>query len=184
MDFGFLDWLRRAPTGERLRAERVREDLVEAADRAAFGRPCDGEIAALATLLSDDEIVQQLVEGRLGKPAGLLALTSRRLLFVAEGMDPGSAWIVDRAEVLNASAQVQRGLGTLTLTTRSGDVVVDQILGTQARTFAETTAQAPAEHRPSADPLAELAELRARHQAGDVTDAEFKRRKSELLDRI
>lgn len=142
MDVEFLEWLRRGPVGEQLRAAQVREDLVEAADNAAFGRPCDGEIAALATLLMKDEVVQQIVEGRRGKVAGLLALTTRRVLFAAEGADPRSALILDRADVLKADGHVHRGLGTLTLTTRSGDLVVDQILGTQAETFAANTTKA------------------------------------------
>ena len=184
MDVGLFAWLRRAPVGERLRAAHVREDLVEAADRAAFGRPCDGELAALATLLRDDEVVQQLVEGRRGKVAGLLALTTRRLLFTAESADPRNALIIERADVLGASGEMHRGLGTLTLTTRSEDLVVDQILGTQAETFAENTMRTPAENPAPVDPLAELGELRARHQAGDLSDAEFEARKRQLFDQI
>ncbi|GAB3258438.1 SHOCT domain-containing protein [Kineosporia babensis] len=183
MDTGWLTWLRRAPVSDQLRAAQMREDLVEAADRAAFGRPCEGELATLATLLSENEVVQQLIEGRRGKQAGLLALTTRRVLFTAEGTGPQQALVIDRAEVRAASGQVHRGLGTLTLTTSAGELVVDQILGTQAETFAENTLRSP-DTAPPTDPLAELALLKARHQAGTIGDAEFEARKRQLFDAI
>ncbi|GLY29755.1 hypothetical protein [Kineosporia sp. NBRC 101731] len=184
MDGGIFTWLRRTPVGEQLRAAQVREDLAEAADQAAFGRPVDGELAILAGLLEPDEIVQQLLEGRRGKVSGLMALTSRRILFTAEGADPRAALIIHRADVVDARGQTHRGLGSLILTTGSGDLVVDQILGTQAETFAENTLRAPTEAGPAVDPLTALAELRARHQAGDVGDAEFEARKRQLFEQI
>ena len=79
---------------------------------------------------------------------------------------------------------MHRGLGALTVTTSTGDHVIDQILGTQAETFAENALQQPAQNRPSADPLVELAELRALHQAGAIGDAEFQVRKRHLFDQI
>ncbi|GLY14938.1 hypothetical protein Kisp01_19530 [Kineosporia sp. NBRC 101677] len=184
MDGGLFSWLRRPTAGERLRAAHVRDDLVEAADRAAFGRPCEAEVAALATLLTPEEVVQQVMEGRHGKVAGVLALTTRRILFVAEGAAPQSALIIDRADVLGASGQEHRGLSTLALLTRSSEMEVDQVLGNQAVTFAENTMRPPAEAVPSADPLTELAELRARHQAGEIGDTEFETRKRQLFEQI
>ncbi|GAA3597334.1 hypothetical protein GCM10022223_10630 [Kineosporia mesophila] len=180
---GFFTWLRRAPVGEQLRAAQGREDLADAADQAAFGRPVDGELAVLAALLEPDEVVQQLLEGCRGKVAGLMALTTRRILFTAEGAGPRSALIIDRAGVVAARGQTHRGLSSLTLTTGSGDLVVDQILGTQAETFAENTMRTPTE-APAVDPLAALADLRARHRAGDIGDAEFETRKRQLFEQI
>lgn len=184
MDGGFFRRLGRPPLSDRLRAAEIREDLIEAADRTAFGRQCDDEVASLPALLRDDEVVQQLLEGRWRKATGLLVLTTRRIVFTAKGADPNAALIIDRAEVLAASGRLHRGLGTLTVTTRTGDHVIDQILGTQAETFAENTMQQPAPNRPPADPLVELAELRALHEAGAIGDAEFQVRKRQLFDQI
>ncbi|MBT0773293.1 hypothetical protein KIH74_30390 [Kineosporia sp. J2-2] len=184
MDGGFFRWLGRAPVTERLRAVHLREDLVEASGRAAFGRDCDAELAVAAALLTDDEVVEQVIEGRRGRVSGLLVLTDRRLLLVAERAAPGSELAVGRDRVLGASAQVRRGLGALTLTTSSGQIVVDQILGTQADTFAANVMRPPATGPAPADPLAELARLRKLHRAGRIGDDEFDSRKRRLVEEI
>ena len=94
MDGGFFRRLGRPPLSDRLRAAEIREDLIEAADRTAFGRQCD------------DEVVQQLLEGRWRKATGLLVLTTRRIIFTAKGADPKAALIIDRADVLSASGRL------------------------------------------------------------------------------
>lgn len=184
MDGRFFRWLERPPLAERLRTAGVREDLVEAAERTAFGRPCENEVFALPALLTDDEVVQQLLDGRYGKTDGLLVLTSQRIVFAVKESGPTAALVVDRAEVRSASGQTHRLLGTLTLTTPTGDHVIDQILGTQAETFAANLLCPPAPDAQPTDPLVELAELRALHQAGAIGDAEFQIRKRRLFDQI
>jgi hypothetical protein len=184
MDGGFFKWLGRPALDERLRTAGVREDLIEAAERTAFGRQCEDEVFALPALLHDDEVVQQLLEGRYRKAIGLLVLTTQRIVFAARGAGPVAALVVDRAEVLSAAGQTHRLLGALTLTTPAGDHVIDQILGTQAETFAAATLRPPAPDLPSIDPLVELGELRALHQAGAIGDAEYQLRKRQLIDRI
>ncbi len=61
-------WLGRPSLPERLRAAGVRQDLVEASERTAFGRPCDDEVEMLPGLLTDDEVVQQLLEAGTARP--------------------------------------------------------------------------------------------------------------------
>ena len=72
-------------------------------------------------------------------------------------------------------------MGSIDAVTESSRLHVDQILGTQADTFAANTraAMSPAGDGPAAyrDPLEELAELRALHAAGAVSDEEFAQRK-------
>jgi len=184
MDGGLFRWLGRPPLAERLRTAGIREDLIEAADRTAFGRQCEDEVFALPGLLNDDEVVQQLLEGRYRKATGLLVLTTQRIVFAAKASGPSATLVVDRAEVLSAAGRIHRMLGALTLTTATGDHVIDQILGTQAETFAANTLRPRAPDAPATDPLVELAELRALHQAGAIGDAEYEIRKRRLVDRI
>ena len=74
-------WFKLPTLAERLRAQGIRDDVVQAAERTAFGRQSDRGIPAMAALLNDDEGVIQLVEARYAGATGLLVLTTRRLLF-------------------------------------------------------------------------------------------------------
>ena len=142
----------------------------------------------LAAQLSDAEGVIQLVEGRSAGATGLFVLTTRRLLFVPKATDRASATSVDLAEVAAVDSRMHRGLGVLEATTGTGQLTVDQILGNQAGTMATSIRQAknPPPDGPSVrrDPLDELAELRALHQAGMIGDAEFQARKQQLFGQI
>lgn len=185
---GFIaKWMKMPTLADRLRSAGVRDDLVRAAERTAFGRQTDRELPRLAELLTDQEMVVQLVEGRWNKKMGLFTLTSRRVLFVPSGDAPYGADIA-LADVESVAAGKHRGMGTVEITTRDGRLFVDQILGTQADGFVENTRQAmnpaadgPAEYK---DPLQELAELRALRAAGVIGDAEFAQRKQRLMDQI
>ena len=75
-------WLRIPSLAERLRAKGVREDVIAAAERTAFGRQTDRALPALNDVLTKSEGVIQLVEGRHHGVYGLLVLTSRRLVFL------------------------------------------------------------------------------------------------------
>jgi len=185
---GFIaKWMKMPTLAERLQAAGVRDDLVRAAERTAFGRQTDRELPRLAELLTEQEVVRQLVEGRWNKKMGLLTLTSRRLLFVPSGDAPYGADI-PLGDVETVEAGRQRGMGTVEVVTRDGRLLVDQILGTQAQTFVDNTRQAmnpaadgPAEYK---DPLQELAELRALRAAGVIGDEEYAQRKLRLMDQI
>ncbi len=199
-------WLKIPTLTERLRAQGVREDLVQAADRTAFGRQTDVGIPAAGDLLSDDEAVLALVEGRYAGAMGLLLLTTRRLLFAPARADRSTATSVPLPQIQQVTAHTHRGLGVLDITAGGpvaadgsghdtseaerapGGLVVDQILGNQAQTLAAAMELAmapppdgPAGHR---DPLEELAELRALHRAGAIGDAEFQIRKQQLFGQI
>src|SRR6476469_3226316 len=89
---GFIaKWMKMPTLAERLRAAGVRNDVVRAAERTAFGRQTDRELPRLAEMITDQEVVIQLVEGRWNKKMGLFVLTSRRLLFVPAGDAPFGA---------------------------------------------------------------------------------------------
>jgi hypothetical protein len=181
-------WFKIPSLTERLRAQGVREDVVQAAERTAFGRQSDRGLPAMATLLNESEGVIGMVEGRHARATGLLVLTSRRLLFAPNTVDRTTPTSVDLPDVVAVSWRTHRGLGVLELTTGSGSFVVDQILGNQAETLGLGVQQAmapppdgPAGHR---DPLEELAQLRALYRAGAISDAEFQIRKHQLFGQI
>jgi hypothetical protein len=176
-----------APTvAEQLQQAGTRTDLVQAVARTAFGRQTDRDLLALAAVLTDDEAVVRLLEGRVGRAMGLLALTSRRLVFLPKGA--GTATELPLDGVRSASSSKRRGMGRLVVSTADGDFVVDQILGVQAEWMSDDIGAAsrctPSAPPPPRDPLEELADLRALHANGAVDDAEYELRKSELFGRL
>ncbi len=181
-------WLRIPSLAERLRAQGVREDVIQAAERTAFGSQTDRALPALDEVLTESEGVIQLVEGRQHSSYGLLVLTSRRLVFLPAETSRHEVSTVDLSDVLSLDWRIHRGLGVVDVTTGSGRFVVDKILGNQAESITNSTRQAmspppdgPAAHR---DPLEQLAELRALHDAGLIRDAEFQARKQDLFGQI
>lgn len=181
-------WFKVPTTAERLRAQGIREDVVLASERTAFGRQSDRGIPAMAALLTDDEGVIQLVEGRHAGATGLFVLTTRRLLFAPSAADRAATSVIELPEVLTVQARRHRGMGVIDIITDSGSFVVDQILGNQADTLTLAVQQAknpppdgPARRR---DPLEELAELRVLHQAGAIGEAEYQTRKQQLFGQI
>lgn len=181
-------WFKMPTLAERLRSQGIRDDVVQAAGRTAFGRQSDRGIPAMAALLSDDEGVIQLVEARCAGAFGLLVLTTRRLVFAPSALDRTSETVVLLTDVMAVEARKHRGMGVLEVTTTSGTLVADQILGTQAEalTLAVQQAKNPPPDGPSGrrDPLDELAELRVLHQAGAIGDAEYLARKQHLFGQI
>ncbi|WP_111768532.1 SHOCT domain-containing protein [Nakamurella deserti] len=178
--------LARPTRSEELRQLGVRADLVRAVERTAFGRQTDRDLLALDAVLDDDEAVLRLLEGRAGRSVGLLALTSRRLVFLPRGA--GDVVEVPLTAVRAATSATHRGMGRLTVE-RDGDAfVVDQILGIQAGWMCDditAAGRAPADApAPVRDPLEELAELRALHAGGLVDDSEYDARKRELFGRL
>ena len=186
---GFLShWLNLPTFSEKLRSQGVREDLVQAAAKAAFARHSERDLPALGGLLTRDEVVQLVLEGRHQGRTGLLVLTTHRLLFAPPAVGQDGPVIVPASEVKTAEARTHRGLGVLDVDCRTGAFVVDQIIGIQAEWMAEALQQAcaplpdpPVSRR---DPLEELSELRTLHNAGAVDDDEFRLRKARLFDQI
>ncbi len=199
MTSAFGKWFKMPSLGERLRDRGVREDVVAAAETTAYGRNTDRALPALAALLSPDEIMLKLVEGRTGGQYGIFAVTSTRVLFLPATEGRGFALDVPLADVSEVGWHMHRGLGVVEFGAASladghperpvGRVTVDKILGNQAEAIATRIQQALVrpEHRTldrDRDPLEVLAELRALHVAGAISDAEFQVRKLELFREI
>jgi hypothetical protein len=181
-------WLKAPTLTEQLRTIGVREDIVKAAERTAFGRQSDRELPALEALLDDHEAVIQLLEGRHTGAVGLLVLTTQRLLFAPKHADRSTPTMVYLPDVMSVTWRMHRGLGVIEVAARWGDFMVDQILGKQAewlgRSLQEALLPSSIEPKLHRDPLDELAELRALHRAGAIGDAEFQIRKHELFGQI
>ncbi len=199
MSSAFGKWFKLPSLGERLRDRGVREDVVAAAETTAYGRNTDRALPALGALLSPDEIMLKLVEGRAAGHYGIFAVTSIRVVFLPLAEGRGLVLDVPLAQVSEVSWHMHRGLGVVQFAAESlagvhpehpvGRVSVDKILGNQAEAIATRIQQAVVrpEHRPldrDRDPLEVLAELRALHVAGAISDAEFQVRKLELFREI
>ena len=79
----------------------------------------------------------------------------------------------------------RRGTGTVRVITPYGSLTVDQILGRQGEMLADDArATLRAEPLPERDPLRLLAELRALHDSGAISAAEFEIRKSAIWREI
>ena len=181
-------WFKVPTLAERLRSQGVREDIVAAAERTAFARQSDRGLPKLASMLDDTEAVLQLVEGRYAKATGLLMLTSRRLLFAPAAADRATPTSIELVDVLKVDSRRHRGMGVLEVIATPDEMVVDQILGNQADTMAESLREAMKSGSSTAaagrDPLEELAELRILHRAGAIGEAEFQIRKQQLFGQI
>jgi Bacterial PH domain len=183
---GALDRYFKTPTvEERLRRAGVREDLVQAAGRTAFGRPGDPGLFDLPSYLSEDETVLQLMEGRAaGGAVGILLLTSHRLLFVPDGRRNLTA--IPVTDIQAVDAQVKRSMSRIEISTADTTLTFDRILGNQGATLAANIQKvlAPSPDTPTRDALEELGELRALHDAGLVDDQEYESRKRALIEKI
>lgn len=180
----FRKWLGQPNLIERLRSLQVREDIVQAAAKTAFGRRSDLDLPALETVVHADEVVLQLLEGRHKGATGLLVLTTTRVIFAAKGHRPAPTSVA-RSEVQASEWQHRRGMGVVNLTVSGSEWIVDQILGIQAQWFVERLAEKiPDGPQRVRDPLEELAELRVMYQAGAIGEDEFQQRKSELFRKI
>jgi len=181
------DWFRNPSRAERLRAAGVRDDVVLAAERTAFGQMNDNVLLTLPGALSQDEVVLDLVQCRYARHTGLAVLTTGRVLFVPQD-SRGQPMAIPLRDVQAVSSAMHRGMGALTLIRSGDEVVMDQILGNQAGTFADALgrAQAGAAAGVSSDrdPIDELIELRTMYRAGLVPDDEYRIRKQALVDRI
>lgn len=181
-------WFKMPSLSERLRSRGVREDVIAAAERTAFAQQNDSGLVDLAELLSPDETVLAMVQTRYQRATGLLAVTSRRLVFAPNSANRVAVTELDLADVLSLNSRMHRGLGVLEVGTAAGQLQFDQILGNQADTLAGQIRNAavpppdgPKAHR---DPLDELAELRLLHRAGAISEAEYQTRKQQLYGQI
>lgn len=184
MPLNFGKFFRQQTAAERYAAMNVRSDVAQAAVKMASDQRSGPTIHLVGEALPESEIVIVMIEGRYEKRRGLLVLTTRRVLFFGHEYRGGPLLEMPLVELGPAGKSVR---GTrLELRTTDGIAVVDQTLGTSASIFAEALdrqLEAPtAEVR--RDPLELLAEIRALHASGVMTDEEYAAEKARLIDRL
>lgn len=181
---GLSRWFTPPTVEERLSRFDLRPDLLAAAKAMASDARSDVQVVRLQAVLTGTETVLRLMDARHGRARGMFALTSERILFRPARGDQG-AFSVPLADVVAIEAVTHRLSGTVNLTTNSGRIVVDQILGTQGEMLADDAREAiRGGSAPARDPLELLAELRALRDSGAVSAAEFEIRKAAIWREI
>ncbi len=168
--------LKRVPPEQRLSALGIEPELRRVALRMATTLRSEPTIRQLQDYLAVEETVEIMMEGRYDHVLGVLALTNRRILFVANSSATGPRLSVARSglEVTAPKKSSVRIVGP------DLDVLIDRALGRSGAMFAEAVVGGGAT-APAVDPLVALAELRDRHAAGLIGDAEYETAKSTLL---
>lgn len=175
---GFLRWFHRPSVHERLTAYGLRPDTVTAAAAMASDPRSDPYVAQLESSLTAAERVLRMMDARHDGEMGLFVLTSERILFRANRRSRPT-FAVPLTDVVAVEAATSRVSGTVQLTTATGSLTVDRILGTQGEMLAEEAREAiRGEPRAYRDPLEVLAELRALRDSGAIGSAEFEIRKA------
>ena len=181
---GLGRFFRAPPPSERMAALNVRSDVAAAALTMAASRRAEGTAKAIGELLPESELVVAMMEGRYDRTRGVIALTTRRLIFFGYERQVG---LMAELDLDQLAATDVAATGTR-FEARSGDrvLIVDQTLGRSAEMFRTTTqAQLVAPPpTPARDPLQALAEIRALRDAGVMSDAEFAAEKIRLMDQI
>ncbi|HEY9369739.1 PH domain-containing protein [Streptomyces sp.] len=171
--------------------EQLRPDVQAAADRMDSKFGARREIRRLAGHLWDDETVHHLAGGFYGGGLGLVALTSRRLLFIREGWT-GRATEDFPLDKLS-SVQWNSGLvqGTLAVFASGNKAEIKQIAKVDGARIADairnrqampaTQATAPQSPQQGLGLVDELTRLWGLVQQGALTHAEFEAAKARLL---
>lgn len=181
---GFFRWLVNPTPEQRLARYELRPDLLAAAGAMASDSRSDIHVARLQASLTESERVLRMMDARYERVLGLFVLTSERILFRANRSDQ-LAFSIPLIEVVAIEALTRRVSGTVHLTTTSGRITVDEILGTQGEMLADEAREAIAGNsRPPRDPLEVLAELRALRDSGILSAAEFEIRKAAVWREI
>lgn len=188
-------WFKITTMIQRLRQSGIRDDVVNAAELTVFGRHSDRALPALARSLDPVETVDRILEGRWNQTVGLVVLTDHRLVLYPRESSSDNLIVVGIADIIRTGAERRRGEGVLNIiysevgfANGARQVVVDQIMGSQAQTMAqainEASNGATASPLIQPDPLELLTKLRSEHAAGSLTDEEFERKREALIRQI
>ncbi|SDO80723.1 hypothetical protein SAMN04515671_2036 [Nakamurella panacisegetis] len=170
---------------QRLAGLHLRGDLQRAAGHMASDERSDAHLKPVEDLLTETESVIRIVEGTRDRRMGFLVLTTENVIFRLHGAAPGLGEVVPLGGVTDVTDDVKSMTGQVRLETAAGQLVVGKILGTQAAQFAlDLREQLRSPGLTPRDPVAELLELRERHAAGLVSDADYRTAKAKLLDQL
>lgn len=178
----------------------VRPDVAAVVARMGGTLGAKRELRKLPERLWEGEVVERMASGRYAGKTGLVVLTDRRLLFLADG------WLSARMEDFPidkiSSVQSNTGLvlGTLTIFASGnkaeiggltkeeckaiGDALRARISGSPPASVAAAVAAPTPAGAPQPDVLDQLRKLGELRDAGVLTEEEFAAKKSALLDRL
>lgn len=190
--FDFRELFRARTPEERIGALHLRADLARAAIVLVADERIDAHVVRMQPLLEPDETVLLLVEGRHARALGLLMLSTRRVLFRPHGEVMAAPPVVfPLADLSDVHSQTGPMTGRVVLHFADAVLEVDKLLGKLADHFAAAVrTQRAAADEPEIpevgrrDPLQELAELRSRYAAGDVSSADYEAAKSRLIQEL
>lgn len=192
--FDLRDLFRGRSAQERIDALHLRPDLAGAAVALVADERVDVQVVRLEALLTPDETVRMLVEGRHQRQMGLLLLTTTRVLFRPHGEGSPATFELPLPDVSEPQAQTRSMTGRVILRTPGAVLEVDRLLGTLADQFAAAVREQQdaadeqradtAQGRTPRDPLQELVDLRERHVAGLIDTAVYEAEKARLLGEI
>ncbi len=177
----------RIPTpAQRLGALKLRPDLAAAAVKMLTDERTDSELRQLDGCLLDSESVIAVVEGRSARQLGLLALTTRRIVFRPHGSAPGAATTLGLDHISTVDHEVKSMTGRVVLRSSNTVLEIDKILGSGAADFADAARHQLIEpgRPPEHDPIQELLELRARRAALTISESDYDIARSRLLDEL
>lgn len=182
-----LKKLFRLPTpAQRLAALNLRPDLYRAVLAMVSDGRSDPEIARLGSHFGDAETVIAVVEGEHRRQLGFLALTSARVVFRRHGARAGGATCLALTDISEVEDRVGGMTGRVSIRAADSVLEVDKILGRQATQFAQALRRRLADPRadPQPDPVQQLLDLRARHDEGTISRADFDAARARLLDEL
>jgi hypothetical protein len=186
-----------AASGAELAAKgNLRSDIAAAKGKMRVKFGAGREIKRLPEHLWEGETVDQMTTGMYGKGNGLVVLTDRRLLFLHEGLMSKTSEDFPIEKV--SSVQWSSGMLTGTIVVFAsgnkseiknvnkddGKEIIDKIRHRlTAPADASPTRQAT-EAPATPDPIEQLKKLGELRDAGLLTEQEFEKKKTELLDRL
>ena len=157
------------------------------------------EIKELPQILWDDEHIHAIISGFYNKGNGLLLASTSRLIFVDKGI-LGGMKVEDFPLNQVSSIQYETGImfGKVTIFTSSNKATIEQVEKQAAKRFAEVSRrliskkesaetgesvkQQEIKSKKSSGNLSELERLAKLYEAGHLSDEEFAKSKSKLLD--
>ena len=174
--------------------EKTQEQILEALrdeDRRRLGRP--REIKELPKILSEDEIIENIVRGFYSHGLGILVATNRRLVFIDKGI-MGGVKVEDFPYEKISSIQYETGMlqGEITVFTSGNKATISNIGKNQARNFGEfarakiSSPKSPSDiisdmdSLASSDVLTKLERLAKLKEQGILDDEEFKDQKRKI----
>ena len=174
-------------------SDDIRPDI--AAAKAAMATKVGGgrEIKRLEDHLHTDETVKRMVVGRYAGKNGIITLTDRRALFIAEGRLGKATEDIPLDRITSVSWKSGMLLGSIEVHASGAKVEIenvnksdDKAMVEDLRAAAHTAHNKPTEATPApaTDHAAALVKLAQLRDAGILTVDEFEAKKADILGRI